>query len=89
MTNAELSLLRVLIRMNTAIMAALGALFGGAGLWLATAILLMRGGDDIGRHLSLLSIFLPGYEVSWDGALIRAFWGALIGATSGAVVYWS
>jgi protoporphyrinogen oxidase len=89
MTKAELSLLRVLIRMNTAIMAMLGAFFGAAGLWLATAVLLMRGGDDVGRHLSLLSIFLSGYEVSWNGAFIGAFWGALIGATSGAVVYWS
>jgi protoporphyrinogen oxidase len=75
--------------MNALIMAAIGALFVGSGLWLATAILLLRGGETIGPNLSLLSIFLPGYEISWTGAWIGALWGALVGGVSGAVLYWS
>jgi protoporphyrinogen oxidase len=89
LTNAEATLLRSLIRMNTAIMAGMGALFVGAGLWLATAILLVRGGENVGQRLSLLSIFLPGYEISWAGAWIGGLWGAVVGGASGAVLYWS
>jgi protoporphyrinogen oxidase len=89
LTNAEATLLRTLMCMNALIMAAIGAFFVGAGLWLATAILLVRGGENVGYNLSLLSIFLPGYEVSWTGAFIGALWGSLVGGISGAVIYWS
>jgi protoporphyrinogen oxidase len=89
LTDAEARLLKFLVRLNTAIMAAIGALLVGAALWLATAVLLVRGGENVGRHLSLLSLFLPYYEVSWTGSLIGALWGGLVGGTSSAVVYWS
>ena len=39
---------------------ALGLLLGG-GLFLATAVLLIRQGPVVGPHLSLLSQFIPGY----------------------------
>lgn len=89
MTKSEEVLLRSVIRVNTAVTATIGAILCAAGMWCATAILLVKDGDNVGKHLSLLSIFLPGYEVSWTGAWIGASWGAVIGATSGAVVYWS
>ena len=89
MNNAEHTLLGSLVRLNMAIMAGIAGLFGGAALWLATVILLLRGGEQVGKHLSLLSVFLPGYEVTWTGAWIGLFWGALGGAISGALLYWS
>jgi protoporphyrinogen oxidase len=89
LTNTEATLLRALMCMNALMMAAIGAFFVGAGLWLATAILLVRGGQNVGQHLSLLAIFLPGYQISWTGAWIGALWGALVGGVSGAVLYWS
>ena len=89
MNNAEHTLLGSLVRLNMAIMAGIAGLFGGAALWLATVILLLRGGEQVGKHLSLLSVFLPGYEVIWTGAWIGLFWGALGGAISGALLYWS
>jgi len=48
-----------------------------------------RGGDSVGAHLSLLSIFFPGYSVSWSGALAGLFWGFAGGGLSGMVLYWS
>src|SRR6476620_9326659 len=71
------------------VVAAMGALFVGTTLWLATAILLLRGGENVGKHLSLLSMFLPGYEMTWAGAWIGCLWGLLIGGVSGAILYWS
>ena len=44
-------------------------------LMLATAILLLKGapeGQEIGGHLELLGIYLPGYRVSWGGGLLGA-----------------
>lgn len=52
---------------------ALGTAIGtvaGAGLLLATIVLLLKGGTFVGPRLGLLRNFLIGYEVTWLGALI-------------------
>ena len=48
-------------------------------------------GGFVGEHLSDLSDYLPGYSVSWAGALIGACYGFLFGALAGfsAGVYWN
>lgn len=48
------------------------------GLLLATALLLVRGGDPLGPMLSLLGNYFMGFEVSWPGAIVGAI-EALIG----------
>jgi protoporphyrinogen oxidase len=48
---------------------AVGAI-AGLGLFLATAILLLRGGAVVGPNLSLLGNYLYGYAPSWSGALV-------------------
>ena len=50
---------------------ALGAV-AAAGLFLASAVLLVRGGDPVGANLSLLGNYLLGFEVTWPGALLGA-----------------
>jgi protoporphyrinogen oxidase len=86
---SERYLLSSLVRINTVIMAVVGGAFLGSILWLATAILLLRMGGNVGDQVSLLSVFLPAYEISWKGAWIGFIWGFVIGATSGAFLYWS
>ncbi len=52
---------------------ALGAAVGlvsGAVVFLATAVLLIRGGQPLGPTLSLLGHYLLGFEVSWSGAAL-------------------
>jgi hypothetical protein len=89
LNDAELRLLQAAIRINMIVMAlAFGLLCGGA-LWVGTVILLLRGGWDVGLHLSLLSVFLPGYSVTWHGAWVGLAWGAFFGGLSGALLYWS
>ena len=64
---------------------ALGAAVGlvlGAGLFLATAMAMLRGPGDAGRILSLIGQYLVGYEVSWAGAVV-----GLLGAGIGGFAF--
>jgi hypothetical protein len=65
LNEAEEDVLDAAIRVNTIIMAVALGLLCGDLLWLSTAILLLRGGHYVGKHLSLLSVFFPGYSVTW------------------------
>ena len=56
------------------------------GLFLATIVLVMRGGPDMGAHLGLLSVYLPGYSVSWPGAFIGAAYMFFLGYGGGRTI---
>ncbi len=83
----ETKILNAAIRTNVVVMACAFGLVAGVALWLSTVLLLLRGGDKVGPHLSLLSVFFPGYEVTWVGAWVGLAWGFVFGAISGAVLY--
>lgn len=73
-----------LVRMNARTWGvAVGLLLGG-GLFLATIILVLRGGDTVGPHLGLLAAYFPGFRVTPVGSVI----GALYGFSLGYVVGW-
>ena len=68
---------------------ALGVAVGtvaGVGLWIATAVLVLRGGINVGYHLARLSFYLPGYSVTWPGAFLSLLEGALVGFLLGALL---
>jgi len=55
---------------------ALGAAVGVVSamtLFLASAVLLLKGGPEVGRTLKLLRNYLIGFDVTWTGAAIGAF----------------
>lgn len=56
----------------------------GALLFLATLWLVLKGGDDVGQNLQLLSQYFPGYHVSMEGSLI----GLVYGLIAGFVIGW-
>ncbi len=65
---------------------ALGVAVGvvtGTGLWLATAVLLWKGGEHVGRNLALLGQYFPGYRVTWPGAWIGYGYGFVTGFLAG------
>lgn len=66
----------------------LGFLFG-AGLFLATNFLVIKGGPHVGAHLGLLANFFPGYRVTFFGSIIGFFYmfivGLIVGVVMGAV----
>ncbi len=65
---------------------ALGVAVGtvvGAGLLLATIVLLLKGGTFIGPRLGLLRNFLIGYDVTWLGSLVGLVEGSIGGFALG------
>ena len=67
---------------------ALGAAFGSVaslGIFLATTILLVKGGPHVGRNLSLLAHYLQGFRVSVTGSLLGALEVGALGAGLGYV----
>lgn len=63
----------------------LGLLLGG-GLFLATIVLVIKGGQNVGAHLSLLSNYFPGYRVTVLGSFIGFVYGFVIGYGVGRII---
>lgn len=64
---------------------AVGLLFGG-GLFLATIVLVIKGGPNVGVHLELLANFFPGYRVTVLGSLVGFVYGFVLGYGMGRVI---
>ena len=84
----------VFAKMDVPAMTLAAGVLGSLVLFLATAILLLQSvpaNYPVGPHLSALADYLPGYDVSWGGTAIGAFYGFLVGAIAGfsAAVYWN
>jgi hypothetical protein len=58
----------------------------GLGLFIATVILVLKGGSVVGPHLALLGSYLPGYRVSFAGSLVGFGYGSLIGYCAGRLM---
>ena len=64
---------------------ACGVLFG-LGLFIATNVLVIKGGAVVGPHLGLLGIFFPGYSVTFVGSLIGFVYAFVVGYGFGRTV---
>ena len=58
----------------------------GAGLFLATNFLVIKGGPHVGAHLGLLANFFPGYRVTFFGSIIGFFYMFIVGLIVGMVL---
>lgn len=86
MDSEDRQVVQTLLRLNARAWGiATGVLFGG-GLFLATNILVVKGGYPVGPHLSLLSIFFPGYRVTFVGSLIGFVYAFVVGYAVGRVI---
>lgn len=66
-----------------------GLAFGtlaAVGLFVATLWLVIRGGVNVGEHLNLLGVYLPGYSVSVGGAFIGFVYAFVIGYGAGRTI---
>jgi hypothetical protein len=66
-----------------------GLAFGSVsalGLFVATIWLVVRGGINVGEHLNLLGVYLPGYSVSYSGAFIGFVYAFVIGYGAGRTI---
>jgi hypothetical protein len=84
----------VFAKMDVPAMTAAAGVLCSLLLFLATATLLVQAVPQdypVGPHLSDLADYLPGYQVSWRGAFVGAFYGFVGGSIAGfaAAVYWN
>ena len=66
-----------------------GLAFGtvaAVGLFVATIVLVLRGGINVGEHLNLLGVYLPGYSVSYVGSVIGFVYAFVIGYGAGRTI---
>ena len=75
--------LRTPARLNARAWGVAMGLLCGLGLFLATNILLLKGGPVVGPRLALLGVYLPGYTVTFAGSLIGLGYGLVIGYAAG------
>lgn len=65
----------------------LGIIFGLI-IFIATNWLVVKDGEVVGPHLSLLSQYFIGYKVSFAGSFIGFAYGFAVGTMSGALIGW-
>lgn len=65
----------------------LGLIFG-LGLFTITNWLLLKGGENVGAHLKLLSHFFIGYRVTFWGSFVGLAYGFAVGTLSGSLIGW-
>lgn len=82
----EQELRRVMMRINEQGWGIAIGLVLGLGLFVATNFLIIRGGQDVGRHLSLLGVYFPGYSVTFLGSLIGFVYAFVIGYGIGRTI---
>jgi hypothetical protein len=76
-------LTRVFLKLDRIALGVSLGLTSGIGLFLATLILVLKGGFDVGQNLQLLSQYYPGYSVTVNGSLLGLFYGFISGFIGG------
>jgi hypothetical protein len=74
---------RVFLKLDRVAFALSMGTIGGFALFLATLILLVKGGDVVGPTLELLGQYLPGYSVTATGSVIGLLYGFVMGFGGG------
>jgi hypothetical protein len=49
------------------------------GLFVATNVLVLKAGSNVGFHLGLLRVYFPGYSVTFVGSLIGFVYAFVVG----------
>lgn len=68
-----------LLRLNATILGLVTGILAGLALFVATSWLIIKGGDVVGPHLSLLGQFFIGYRMSFVGSLIGSAYAFVCG----------
>jgi hypothetical protein len=85
-STAERVIIEAFARLDrTALGLAVGTLCG-LGVFLATIILLIKGGEVVGPNLALLGQFFVGYTVTITGAFVGLVYGFVVGFVVGWLI---
>ena len=86
METSERDIRRAILRLNErAWGVAFGLLLGG-GLFVATNVLVLKGGQNVGQHLGLLANYFPGYRVTFLGSMVGFVYAFVLGYALGRLV---
>ena len=77
---------KAVILLNSKLLGVVLGFLTGAGLFLVTNFLVLKGGPHVGAHLGLLSNFFPGYRVTFLGSIIGFCYAAAVGFIAGGVL---
>ena len=86
LSNEDETLQQALLRLNARAWGIGMGLLLGVSLFLATNILVVRGGETVGQHLQLLAIYFPGYSVTFVGSLIGFVYAFVTGYALGRLI---
>jgi len=86
MTENQPELRRAIQKLNERAWGIAMALLSGFGLFFATNVLVLKGGPDVGQHLSLLGNFFPGYSVTFLGSLVGFVYAFVLGYILGRII---
>lgn len=81
-----IALSQAILRLNSKAWGIAVGMLLGTGLFLATIILVAKGGPNVGQHLQLLSAYFPGYRVTILGSFIGFAYGFVVGYGLGRLV---
>lgn len=79
-------LARAVLRLNGTVLGLATGMAAGVALFIATNWLVLKGGEPVGPHLSLLSQFFIGYSVTFAGSFIGLAYGFAFGFVVGWIV---
>lgn len=82
----EQELRRAVARLNARAWGITMGLLLGLGLFVATNVLVLKGGPDMGQHLGLLKVYFPGYRVSFLGSCIGFVYAFVLGYALGRMI---
>ena len=86
--NQEEKLFSGLLILNAKVLGLVLGLLFGTGLFIATNWLVIKGGDNVGQNLQLLSQYFIGYRITFVGSIIGFVYGFATGTICGAFLGW-
>ncbi len=72
-----------ILHLNAKLCGIVTGLLCGVSLFLATNWLVLKGGVEVGKHLSLLDQYFPGFTVTFLGSFIGLAYGFAVGCVIG------
>ena len=79
---------QAVLRLNGQIIGLVLGFISALVIFVATNWLVLKGGEDVGPHLSLLGQFFIGYSVTFVGSLIGGLYGFVTGYLCGVLIGW-
>lgn len=86
MNTQQQTLHAAILRLNARAWGIAMGLLLGIGIFIATNVLVLKGGPQVGPHLALLSVYFPGYSVTFVGSLIGFVYAFVVGYALGRLI---